>query len=105
MLNNRGRSTWRGRGSRHFGPRGRGGFSYGAEHQMLPKGPLAKLLESISLEDLQDHMRSEVDRDLRIRDCEFVASYNLLEKPANSIAVPGECDVIKGSENYSHSWN
>lgn len=55
-----------------------------------PPAPLGKQLESISLDDLQDDVRSEArDDDMVIRDCHFVASYNLLERPTGSISVPG----------------
>ncbi|KAF4126209.1 hypothetical protein GMORB2_1455 [Geosmithia morbida] len=78
------RGTW-GSGS----PRGgRGACQQPKLVEETPPPPCGPLLEEISLEDILDRSRGELERH-GITDCELVASYNWLDKPGRSMIIPG----------------
>jgi hypothetical protein len=73
------RSPWRGSG------RGYGESSWRQPAPTTQEQPLGNLITSIDISDL-----SRVETQLKIRDCEYVASYNWVDSKAATIIVPGQ---------------
>ena len=82
----RGRVTVRGSG-KNWRSSARGGRS-APTHDSLEGQPMGDLLGTITLTELQSSVRSK-DAALAITDCQYVASYNWLNRQNATILVPG----------------